>query len=227
MGRALLSYLDGHRQEVIVNKSLFGSFEVPVSIYFRDQDALPEAENYALSLCRGSILDIGAGSGCHSLILQEEGIDVTSMDISPMNIEVMKRQGLKKVVHANIFNYAAQRFDTLLMLMNGIGLAEDLEGLERFLNHAHKLIRPGGRLIFDSTDMSVEIPDAVNKNKEEKYFGTVKYSMQWRNIEGAPFKWLYVAPPPLRMACKKTGWEMQIVFEDNDGHFLAMLHESA
>jgi len=227
MGRALLSYLDGHHREVIVNKSLFGSFEVPVSIYFRNQEALPEAENYALSLCRGSILDIGAGSGCHSLILQKEGADVTSMDISPLHIEVMKQQGLKKVIRANIFDYAGQRFDTLLMLMNGIGLTGDLAGLERFLIHAHRLIRPGGRLIFDSTDMSVEIPDAANKNKEEKYFGTVKYSMQWRNIEGAPFKWLYVAALPLRMACKKTGWEMQIVFEDKDGHYLAMLHESA
>lgn len=227
MGLALLSYLDGNKDEVIINKSIFGSFEVPVSIYFRDRDALPEAENYALSLCQGSILDIGAGSGCHSLILQEEGADVTSMDISLLNIQVMKQQGLKKVIRANIFHYTQQRFDTLLMLMNGIGLTEDLNGLERFLNHAHTLIRPGGRLIFDSTDMSVEIPNAANKNKEEEYFGTVKYRMQWRNLEGAPFKWLYVAAPPLRMICKKTGWEMQVVFEDNDGHFLVMLHESA
>jgi len=227
MGRAFLSYLDGNRQEVIVNKSVFGSYEVPVSIYFRDVDELPEAERYALELCRGTILDIGGGSGCHSLILKEDGADVTAMDISPLNVEAMKRQGLQKVIRADIFDYQDQKFDTLLMLMNGIRLAGDLPGLERFLLHAHKLIRPGGQIIFDSTDMSVEIPDAAIKNKEEDYFGTVRYTMQWRKLEGRPFKWLYVAPVPLRMACKKTGWEMQIVFEDQDGHFLARLHPSA
>ncbi len=227
MGRAFLSYLDGNHQEVIINKSIFGSYEVPVSIYFRDADDLPEAEAYALDLCRGSILDIGAGSGCHSLILQEEGADVTAMDISPLNVEAMNRQGLKKVVRANVFEYREKRFDTLLMLMNGIGLAEDLPGLERFLLHAHQLIKPGGQILFDSTDMSVEIPDASIKNKDEAYFGTVRYTMQWKKIEGSAFRWLYVAPPPLRVACKKTGWSMQVIFEDKDGHFLVRLRPSA
>ena len=51
-------------------------------------------EEAALDLCRGRTLDVGAGAGCHSLILQERGLDVVAIDVAPEAVEVMRNQDL-------------------------------------------------------------------------------------------------------------------------------------
>ena len=42
-----------------------------------------------VDMATGKTLDVGAGSGCHSLVLQEKGIDVTAIDISPLSVETI------------------------------------------------------------------------------------------------------------------------------------------
>ena len=65
---------------------MFDEDEIPVETLFRDYDSMPPLEHHALDLVKGRTLDVGAGAGCHSLVLQERGIDVDAIDISPLSV---------------------------------------------------------------------------------------------------------------------------------------------
>ena len=80
---------------------------------------MPNWEQKALEACYGEVLDIGAGAGSHALHLQNIGLDVTAMDISPGAIEIMQSRGVENIVHGSIWDFTNRKFDTLLLLMNG------------------------------------------------------------------------------------------------------------
>ncbi|WP_431200717.1 class I SAM-dependent methyltransferase [Mucilaginibacter sp. P25] len=119
--------------------------EMPIDVYFRDEDDMPDIEWLAMNECRGSVLDIGAGAGSHALVLQQRGFDCTALDISPLACDVMKLRKVNKVIKGDIFVYNECKYDTLLLLMNGIGLTGTLENLKVFLQHIKLLLNPGGK----------------------------------------------------------------------------------
>ena len=107
-----------------------------VPIYFRSPEAMPDLEVMAIDLCKGKTLDIGAGAGSHALLLQDKGVDVTAIDISEGAVEVMKERGVNKASVQDVFEMKHEKFDTLLLLMNGIGLVQTIDGLKRFLQQS-------------------------------------------------------------------------------------------
>lgn len=221
-GQALQDYFIGKRNNKLWLNNNYGSpEEMPVEVFFRDEDEMPETELLALDRCRGKILDIGAGAGSHTLILQQQNLEVTALEISPAAVDVMKKRGVKTVVQQDIYQYKNEKFDTLLLLMNGIGLTENLTGLDRFLQHAKTLLLPGGQLIFDSSDISYlydEIP--LPKNK---YYGEISYQYQYKNQLDDWFNWLYIDQKTLVKTASKNGWDCEILHEDETGLFLAKL----
>lgn len=195
--------------------------EMPVDIYFRDEDEMPELELKALDLCFGKVLDVGAGVGSHALVLQQRGLDVTAMDISASAVTIMKQRGLKKAIEGDILKYENERFDTLLFMMNGIGLTGTIQGLTSFLNKAKELINPGGQLIFDSSDLSYlyqEVAFPLNG-----YYGEVSFRYEYKSVKGNWFKWIYVDQQTLKSIATKQGWTTEIVFEDENDQYLVKL----
>ncbi len=226
-GLALRDYYQGDlRAELLVESNCAWPERMPVSIFFRNYSQLPELERYALSLCKGTVLDIGAGAGSHSLILQEKGFIVYAVDISPYSAEVMRERGLKNVYCMEIKVFNAPPFDTIIILMNGIGLAGDLSGLDFFLKNIKRLLKPDGQLLFDSTDLNYlrKEPDtAVNQVlKTGKNYGKVIYQYEYKGIRGFPFNWLYVDQITLRKYCRRNGWDCQVIYEE-DFQYLARL----
>lgn len=140
-------YHQQQEHQLWINNQYGPREEMPVEAYFREEDDMPDIEWLALNECRGDILDIGAGAGAHVLILQERGFDVTALDISNMASTVMKARGVHKVITTNIFEYQDQQYDTLLLLMNGIGLTGTLLQLKIFLKHTQQLLKPVGFLL--------------------------------------------------------------------------------
>ncbi|MEW5804197.1 MAG: class I SAM-dependent methyltransferase [bacterium] len=154
-GLALLDFLNGKTAaQIIVHEADGRKRKMPASTFFRTPPEFPLLESTALSLCRGRVLDIGAGAGCHSLALQEQGFSVCAIDISSKAVEVMRMRGVKEVYCTDIFNFKTEKpFDTILMMMNGIGVVENPDALGLFLNSAHSLLRSGGQILLDSSDM--------------------------------------------------------------------------
>lgn len=194
--------------------------EMPVKYYFRSTGEMPELEWTALQHCRGRILDIGAGAGSHSLALQQLGQDVTALEISPLAADVIKARGVRQVLCRDFFGLTDDiQYDTLLLMMNGIGLAGTREGLQTFLRKARVLSRHGAILLFDSADISYLYPKLPSP---PGYYGELLYRYEYRRRLSKPFPWLFIDPKTMKKFAAEAGWEMEVLFEDNSDQYLAI-----
>jgi SAM-dependent methyltransferase len=194
--------------------------EMPVATYFRVEEDMPDIEWMALEQCRGDVLDIGGGAGSHALFLQEQGLNVTAMDISPLCVKVMKERGVKKVIEADIFNYNQDRFDTLLLLMNGIGLAGTIDGLKQLLLHLKTILNKDGQILFDSSDIAYLYEGNL---PEQGYYGEIEYQYSYERLKTEWFNWLYIDEHTLQQVAVETGYQMEVLIEDEFGQFLTRL----
>ena len=231
LGLAIQDYHEGDLgAEINVISVPAGIERMPISIFFRNFNQLSELEHFALSLCKERVLDIGAGAGCHSLILQEQGFLVTGIDLSVNAVEVMKRRGLKSCFCSDIKDFEIEPVDTIIMMMNGIGLVENLAGLDYFLNDIKRLLRPGGQILLDSSDLMNLFEDEFKCRKgfmdQIDYYGEIRYEFEYKGIKSNPLCWLFVDPETLQDHAVKTGWYCQIIFEDEEDHYLARLVRS-
>jgi SAM-dependent methyltransferase len=221
LGKAIYDYHHQKSPGILWIHNRYGpKEEMPVAAYFREEDDMPDLEWHALNECRGKVLDIGAGAGSHALELQNRGYDVTALDISGLAVQVMQERGVKDAVANNIFAYTDQQFDTLLLLMNGIGLAGNLANLERLLKHFKTLLCDGGQLLFDSSDITYLYD---GKMPEEGYYGEILYQYEYQNQKTEWFEWLYVDEETLLKAAQTTGWDVEILYEDEFKQYLARL----
>ncbi|MDX2003359.1 MAG: class I SAM-dependent methyltransferase [Chitinophagales bacterium] len=227
MGQAMLDYMAGNKDgEILVHCDVADDDVIPVKLLFRKEADMSLLERKALSECRGKILDIGAGSGCHSLQLVGKGLDVHAIDISPGAVEVMRQQGLKQVRQANIFDVDNEQYDTLLLMMNGVGLVATLRGFEKFLKHAKRLLKPDGQILFDTSDIEylyLEADGSKMVDLANVYYGQVTYQMEYKDIKGPKFGWLYLDYITLTDYCFKHGYDVQVVYDDDRFNYLVRL----
>ena len=228
-GLALLAYFKGQASaEVKVHRDDGVENLIPAKHFFRTPDEFTTIETAALEHCRGSVLDIGAGSGIHSLVLQSGGMQVTALDISSEAVSIMKERGVLVALRADIFSYVGGPFDTLLMLGHGIGIAGDIDGLDKFLVNAHNLISRNGQILLDSMDVS-KSTDTMNiayheaNRKSGRYIGETRFRMEFQGIKGPVCKWLHIDPKTLARHATKAGWSCQVLLELEDGEYLACL----
>lgn len=220
-GRAILDYFRGNRKARLYVHDRFGPrVEMPISMYFRGIKAMPELELRALEEVKGTVLEIGAGAGSHALELQNRGFEVHALEISPSSCEVMTLRGVKSVICEDIFEYCDNKYDTLLLLMNGIGLCGTLDGLDQFLQKADALLKPGGEIVFDSSDIDYMYEYT---HKPSFYYGQVQCAYQYKKEITPWFHWLYVDFSTLRKRALTLGWKAEFLFEDDHYQYLAKL----
>lgn len=230
MGRAIAEYYKtGKAEKLKVFSPMFEEDELPLPTLFRSYDEMPEIEQKALNLAKGKTLDVGAGSGCHSLVLQDRGIDITAIDISPYSVETMKERGVKKVFEQDFFTLKGQ-YDTILMLMNGIGIMGTLERMSVFFKVLDRILAPGGQVLCDSSDICyvyetddgiIELPDDM------KYYGELSFQMQYKDTIGEPFDWLYIDADTLMMKAEENGYAVEVLAEGNHYDYLARITKIA
>lgn len=228
MGAAIRDYhLRGKAARLRVMSSMFDEDEMPVDHLFRTFDNMPHLEQKALNMAYGKVLDIGAGAGCHALALQERDMDVKAIDISPLSCEVMKERGIKDVECVNLFCKQLQgKYDTLLLLMNGTGIAGKLSQLPALLNRLKELLSEEGQILIDSSDLKYiyENEDgSMDIDLNAPYYGEVDYQMQYRDIKGEPFDWLYTDPMLLASVSKQCRLQCQIMEQGEHYDYLAKL----
>lgn len=226
-GNALKDYLkDKKDRDIIVHSDIAEDDVIPVPYLFREYAEMPKLEQTALDMCKGKVLDIGGGSGSHALYLQEKSVDVSVIDISEGAVEVMQARGVQNVILGDINTYATEKYDTLLLLMNGIGLTGTLDGFKQFLMHCKGLLKPDGQIVFDSSDvlyMYEEEDGSVWINMMNEYHGEVEFSMEYNGLKGEPFKWLYLDYGMMVQLAEQCGYKAELIAEGEHHDYLAKL----
>lgn len=229
MGQAILDYAStGHAGTLRVLSSMFDDDEIPVPTLFRTELQMPPLERMALNLCRGHVLDVGAGAGCHSLALQDKGLDVCSIDISPLSTQARTLRGVKDAHCTDFYDQELDymRFDTIILLMNGLGIAGTLSNLPSLLNRCKVLLAPDGRVLADSSDLRYVFEDEEGNfdwDPAEGYYGEVDYQMIYKQCKGKPFDWLYVDFDTLQRTAQQCGLAAHKVADGEHYDYLAEL----
>lgn len=218
-------YRTGLDASIEIRTSLGEDEKLPASYFFRSFNACPMLEQLALELCRGRVLDVGAGAGSHSLNLQRRGIDVSAMDSSELAVITMRQRGLNQVVHADFMNCTEQGYDTLLMLMNGMGLVGTLDQLPAFFDQARRILNPGGQVLVDSSDLIDLYCDddgVIDLRACNGYYGQVQYQIRYGQNQ-QKFNWLFVDSQTLAEAALEHGFDFELLAEGVQNDYLARL----
>lgn len=227
MGQAIYDYFEkGVAGKLRVFSPDFEEDEIPVETLFRELDEMPKIEQKALELARGKILDVGAGSGCHSLELQKMGKTVKAIDISELSVEVMKESGVENAVVEDFFKIKDEKYDTVLMLMNGAGIVGTIDRLPEFFEHLKNILAPGGQVLLDSSDIRYIFEDedgSFEINLNDGYYGELEYQMQYKRVKGEPFPWLYIDFATLQYYAEEAGFEASLVEQGEHYDYLAKL----
>lgn len=230
MGQAILDYWKtGRAEKIRVFSPMFEEDEMPVEILFRKYEDMPAIERHAMDISRGKILDVGAGAGCHALVLQQRGMDVTAIDISPLSVEAMKGRGVQKVLEQDFYTLEGQ-FYTILLLMNGVGIVGTMERFPLLFRQLESLLAPGGQVLCDSSDLCYIYEDeegVIDLTDVEGYYGELTYQLQYKDIIGKPFPWVYVDAETLREKAEENGFEMEVVIQGEHYDYLARLTKAA
>jgi SAM-dependent methyltransferase len=202
--------------------------EVPVGHFFRGPEQFTGLEKTALDRCRGYVLDAGAGTGHHSLALQSRGNRVCAIDVSPEAVQLMREAGVTDAREADVLRSDGGRFDTILMIGHGIGMAADISGLHGLLKHMHSLLVPDGQVLVDSLDhRTTEEPLHLayhgSNRKAGRYIGEVRLQLRFKGHTGTLYKWLLIDPETLAKQAFAIGWAMDILCQQDDGNYLACL----
>ncbi|WP_445738530.1 class I SAM-dependent methyltransferase [Mariniflexile sp.] len=225
-GKALLDYHNGnYSEDIITSTNISDEDELPLPYLFRGFKEMPKLEQKALKLVKGTILDVGCGAGSHSLYLQEKGFQVKAIDISKGAIEVAKNRG---VIHAEVKNILDETdtFDTILLLMNGTGIFQELVQVSKYLTYLKSLLKPNGQILIDSSDIKYMYEDEDGgfwMDANSNYHGELDYFLSYKDEKEVPMKWLYLDFDTLKLACDTVGLNCELVLNGEHFDYLAQL----
>ena len=228
-GKALLAFFEGDQTaELIVRRDDGLESILPVSHFFRPFSKFSRLELTALDRCSGTVLDVGAGSGLHSLVLQERGLSVSAIDIDRNAVNIMKYRGVLDAHCVDIFEYQGAPVETILLMGHGIGMVETLAGLDRFLPFVRSLVTPGGQILLDSLDVrSTSDPRHLayqaNNRLAGRYLGETRLQFEYRGLEGPWCGWLHVDAETLSEYADGAGWNCTLLEQLESGDYLARL----
>ena len=228
MGTAIADYYKNKKASRLrVFSSQFDEDEIPVPLLFRSYDEMSELEQKALQLAKGRILDCGAGSGCHALALQNMDKDVMAIDISSLSVQVMQLRGIRNACAINLFDENfLEKFDTILMLMNGSGIIGKLDNMPLFFEKMKHLLKPDGCIYLDSSDLRYLFEDEDGSfliDLADNYYGEIDYRMQYKQVKGDTFDWLYVDFQTLSYYASQNGFSAEMILEGDHYDYLACL----
>jgi 2-polyprenyl-3-methyl-5-hydroxy-6-metoxy-1,4-benzoquinol methylase len=228
-GKAILDFQTNNSPEDLITETTISEEdEMSVAYLFRSYDEMPNLEQKALQLAEGRILDVGCGAGSHSLTLQNDrNLDVTSIDISANAIQACTLRGLKKAKVQDVMTLENEKFDTILLLMNGAGMCGKLKNIPNFLLKLKSLLNPGGQILLDSSDIIYMFDDDEDGGKwipsNNNYYGEIIFNISYKGEKEKPFDWMFIDYNTLQNAAFANGLECKLILEGEHYDYLAKL----
>lgn len=225
LGQAALDFLDtGKSRDILVQSDIAEDDTIASAWLFRAFEDMPAVERQALELCRGRVLDVGAGAGSHSLWLQKKKLDVIAVELSHLCCRAMELRGVKQILNKDILQTVGS-WDTILFMMNGLGIGGSLAGVWGLLAHCKSLLAPGGQILFDSTDIRHLYADAddaaaggaVESDTDDaagEASGELMYTMSYRGCVSDPFPWVFLDPERMPEVIHGLGLKFECLSHD-------------
>lgn len=229
-GKAILDYQTNNSPEdLITESSISEADEMSVAYLFRSYAEMPKLEQKALQLAKGKVLDVGCGAGSHSLYLQNElNLDVTAIDISANAIKACELRGLKKAKVQDIMQLDGEKYDTILLLMNGAGMCGKLKNIPNFLQKLKSLVTDNGQILVDSSDIIYMFDEDEDGGKwiptDVDYYGEVIFDIEYKGEKEASFDWMYIDYNTLQNAAVANGLQCELILEGEHFDYLARLN---
>lgn len=221
LGQALYDYaMEEEKGPLLIHNTYGEPDEMPVEVYFREAEDFFDVEQKAIVLCQGSVLDIGAGAGAHVLELQNQGFEVDALELSELASKVMYMQEVKSIITGSVFDMpGTEPYDTLLLMMNTIGLVGTLNKLGSLLEKLKRLLKPNGQILFDSSDVAYLYED---NPPTDRYHGEIDYQYEYVGAKSEWFKWLYVDFDSAKQIASQAGLLLELVYMNEEtGQYLA------
>ena len=228
-GQAILDYQTNNSPEDLITETTISEEdEMSVAYLFRSHAEMPLMEQKALQLARGKVLDVGCGAGSHSLYLQNErNLDVTSIDISANAIQACALRGLKDAKIQDVMTLSDEKYDTILLLMNGAGMCGKLKNIPNFLVKLKSLLLPGGQILLDSSDIIYMFDDDEDGGKwipsDNHYYGEIVFNISYKGEKEKPFDWMFIDYNTLQNAALDNGLQCELILEGEHYDYLAKL----
>lgn len=228
-GKAMFDFQTSNSpQDIITETTISEEDEMSVDYLFRSYNEMPKLEQKALQLAIGKTLDVGCGAGSHTLSLQNDrNLDVTSIDISEKAIETCKLRGVKNAQVQNILNFEGEKFDTIILLMNGVGIFGKLDNCNKYLSKLKSLLNPGGQILLDSSDIIYMFDEDEDGGKwipsNNDYYGELVFNISYKGEKEEPFDWLYLDYNTLQNAAIANGLKCELILEGEHYDYLAKL----
>jgi len=229
-GKAILDYQTNNSpQHLITETSISEEDEMSVAYLFRSYNDMPLLEQKAMQLSKGKILDVGCGAGSHSLYLQnKEGVEVTAIDISENAIQACALRGIKNVHVQDILKMdETEKFDTILLLMNGTGIFGKLDQVAVYLTKLRSLLNENGQILIDSSDIIYMFDEDEDGGKwipGSAYYGEITFTISYKGEKETPFPWLYLDYNTLQNAAIDNGFQCELILEGEHYDYLARLY---
>jgi len=170
-------------------------------------------------------LDIGCGAGSHTLYLQNKNLNIKAIDISEGAIKTSMERGVKNAMIQNIWDVKNEKYDTILALMNGVGISGSLDQLTPFLEHLKTLLQKDGQIIMDSSDVIYMYKNEMGEYDipEGNYYGEVTFEFKYKNQFSDKFNWLFIDSELLKKHAKEAGLQFELVKKGYHYDYLAIL----
>jgi SAM-dependent methyltransferase len=228
-GKAMLDFQTNNSPEDLITETTISEAdEMSVAYLFRSFKEMPKLEQKALELAKGKTLDVGCGAGSHSLYLQNERkLDVTAIDISEKAIETCNLRGVKNAKAQDVLTLDGEKYDTIILLMNGVGIFGKLQNCNKFLSKLKSLLNPGGQILLDSSDIIYMFDEDEDGGKwipsDTEYYGELVFNISYKGDKESAFDWLYLDYNTLQNAAVANGFKCELVLEGEHYDYLAKL----
>jgi SAM-dependent methyltransferase len=228
-GQAILDYqIQNAPQSLITSTSISDEDEMDVAYLFRPYNLMPKTEQKALEMAFGKVLDVGCGAGSHTLSLQvDQKLDVVAIDISENAIRACQLRGVQNCVVADVLHFtSAEKFDTILLLMNGTGIFETLKKTDIYMQKLKSILASEGQILIDSSDliyMFDEDEDGGAWIFGGQYYGELTFTIRYKGQTEVPFPWLYMDYNTLQNAAFNNGLKCDLILEGQHFDYLARL----
>jgi len=199
--------------------------------YFSEYDEFGSLIQDALEEVGSKVLDVGCGTGKHSLYLQKNGVDVVGLDVSPLAIQVCKERGVKKCVVASASEppfKISPCFDTIIMMGNNFGICGTIPATKRMLENFRKIVNDNGTILAHAVDPTLTSnPVHLTYHESNRKFGLpigqIKLRLEYKDAVSQWFYLLLVTPEEMKKLAEETGWRFDKLITGQDASFIGVL----